>query len=180
VTSRSRHVKRRVRDPASGVADRLRERFRFYDWDPITGEVAGCVPSTRPRPTVDVFRAALRENSRPSPRPEQILAPTLTVTPARPTWSLAVPAANEPTVERSKALAPVMERESDDARRSKPPAAATCSRGDLAAATVILARASDAPLSTESPARVHRRSWAHVRVSGSLAGTTAANVGVPE
>ena len=35
----------------TGVADRLRERFRFYDWDAAKARCAGCAPSTPPRPT---------------------------------------------------------------------------------------------------------------------------------
>lgn len=44
-----------------GVADRLRTRFRFYDWDAARGEVRWmCAFDTRPE-DVDAFAAALRE-----------------------------------------------------------------------------------------------------------------------
>ena len=44
-----------------GVADRVRRRFRFYDWDPATGEVRWmCAFDTTPE-DVDAFVAALRE-----------------------------------------------------------------------------------------------------------------------
>jgi threonine aldolase len=42
-----------------GVADRLRESFRFYDWNPATGEVRWmCAFDTTPA-DVDAFAAAL-------------------------------------------------------------------------------------------------------------------------
>jgi len=44
-----------------GVADRLRERFRFYDWDPITGEVRWMCAFDTTEADVDAFAAALRE-----------------------------------------------------------------------------------------------------------------------
>ena len=52
------------------VADRLRERFRFYDWDPATGEVRWmCAFDTTPD-DVDAFAAALaQELGRPDPGP---------------------------------------------------------------------------------------------------------------
>ena len=44
-----------------GVADRLRRRFRFYDWNPATGEVRWmCAFDTTPA-DVDAFAAALAE-----------------------------------------------------------------------------------------------------------------------
>ena len=48
-----------ILDPA--VADRLRQRFRFYDWNPATGEVRWmCAFDTTPD-DVDAFAAALAE-----------------------------------------------------------------------------------------------------------------------
>jgi threonine aldolase len=44
-----------------GVADRLRERFRFYDWDAITGEVRWMCAFDTTEADVDAFAAALRE-----------------------------------------------------------------------------------------------------------------------
>jgi threonine aldolase len=44
-----------------GVADRLRERFRFYDWDPATGEVRWMCAFDTTEADVDAFAAALRE-----------------------------------------------------------------------------------------------------------------------
>ncbi|MDT5029685.1 MAG: threonine aldolase, partial [Micromonosporaceae bacterium] len=44
-----------------GVADRLRERFRFYDWNPITGEVRWMCAFDTTEADVDAFAAALRE-----------------------------------------------------------------------------------------------------------------------
>ena len=44
-------------DPA--VADRLRRKFRFYDWNPATGEVRWmCAFDTTPE-DIDVFAAAV-------------------------------------------------------------------------------------------------------------------------
>ena len=46
-----------VRPLAAGVADRLRESFRFYDWDASTGEVRWvCSFDTQPE-DVDAFVA---------------------------------------------------------------------------------------------------------------------------
>lgn len=44
-----------------GVADRLRERFRFYDWDEATGEVRWMCAFDTTESDVDAFAAALRE-----------------------------------------------------------------------------------------------------------------------
>jgi threonine aldolase len=44
-----------------GVADRLRARFRFYDWDPTTGEVRWMCAFDTTEADVDAFAAALRE-----------------------------------------------------------------------------------------------------------------------
>lgn len=43
-----------------GVADRLRERFRFYDWDTATGEVRWVCSFDTTEQDVDAFVAALR------------------------------------------------------------------------------------------------------------------------
>jgi threonine aldolase len=43
------------------VADRLRERFRFYDWDPATGEVRWMCAFDTTEADVDAFAAALAE-----------------------------------------------------------------------------------------------------------------------
>jgi threonine aldolase len=43
-----------------GVADKLRERFRFYDWDPATGEVRWMCAFDTTEADVDAFAAALR------------------------------------------------------------------------------------------------------------------------
>ena len=43
------------------VADRLRERFRFYDWDPATGEVRWMCAFDTTEDDVDAFAAALVE-----------------------------------------------------------------------------------------------------------------------
>ena len=52
-----------ILDPA--VADRLRQRFRFYDWNPATGEVRWmCAFDTTPD-DVDQFAAALAEELTP-------------------------------------------------------------------------------------------------------------------
>ncbi len=42
-----------------GVADRLRERFRFYDWDPATGEVRWMCAFDTTEADVDAFVAEL-------------------------------------------------------------------------------------------------------------------------
>lgn len=44
-----------------GVADRLRERFRFYDWNPATGEVRWMCAFDTTEADVDAFAAALVE-----------------------------------------------------------------------------------------------------------------------
>jgi threonine aldolase len=44
-----------------GVADRLRARFRFYDWDVATGEVRWMCAWDTTEADVDAFAAALRE-----------------------------------------------------------------------------------------------------------------------
>jgi threonine aldolase len=44
-----------------GVADRLRQNFRFYDWDPATGEVRWMCAFDTTEADVDEFAAALRE-----------------------------------------------------------------------------------------------------------------------
>jgi threonine aldolase len=44
-----------------GVADRLRQNFRFYDWDPATGEVRWMCAFDTTEADVDAFAAALRE-----------------------------------------------------------------------------------------------------------------------
>ncbi|MDT5364068.1 MAG: threonine aldolase [Mycobacterium sp.] len=44
-----------------GVADRLRERFRFYDWDPATGEVRWMCAFDTTEADIDAFAVALRE-----------------------------------------------------------------------------------------------------------------------
>jgi threonine aldolase len=44
-----------------GVADRLRSRFRFYDWDVATGEVRWMCAFDTTEADVDAFVAALRE-----------------------------------------------------------------------------------------------------------------------
>jgi threonine aldolase len=44
-----------------GVADRLRQHFRFYDWDPATGEVRWMCAFDTTEADVDAFAAALRE-----------------------------------------------------------------------------------------------------------------------
>ncbi|HWR85745.1 MAG TPA: low specificity L-threonine aldolase [Rhodoglobus sp.] len=43
-----------------GVADRLRERFRFYDWNPATGEVRWMTAWDTTEADVDAFAAAIR------------------------------------------------------------------------------------------------------------------------
>ena len=44
-----------------GVADRLREPFRFYDWDPATREVRWMCAFDTTEADVDAFAVALRE-----------------------------------------------------------------------------------------------------------------------
>ncbi|MGH3641617.1 MAG: threonine aldolase family protein [Mycobacterium sp.] len=44
-----------------GVADRLRQNFRFYDWDPATSEVRWMCAFDTTEADVDAFAAALRE-----------------------------------------------------------------------------------------------------------------------
>jgi threonine aldolase len=44
-----------------GIADRLRERFRFYDWNPATGEVRWMCAFDTTEADVDAFAAAIRE-----------------------------------------------------------------------------------------------------------------------
>ena len=44
----------------AGVADRLRERFRFYDWNPATGEVRWMTAWDTTEADVDAFAAAIR------------------------------------------------------------------------------------------------------------------------
>jgi threonine aldolase len=45
----------------AGVADRLRRHFRFYDWNPSTGEVRWMCAFDTTEADVDAFAAALRE-----------------------------------------------------------------------------------------------------------------------
>lgn len=44
-----------------GVADRVRERFRFYDWNPATGEVRWMCAFDTTEADVDAFAGAIRE-----------------------------------------------------------------------------------------------------------------------
>ncbi len=44
-----------------GVADRLRADFRFYDWNPATGEVRWMCAWDTTEDDVDAFVAAVRE-----------------------------------------------------------------------------------------------------------------------
>jgi threonine aldolase len=44
----------------AGVADRLRETFRFYDWNPATGEVRWMCAFDTTEADIDAFAAALR------------------------------------------------------------------------------------------------------------------------
>lgn len=44
-----------------GVADRVRERFRFYDWNPATGEVRWMCAFDTAETDVDAFAGAIRE-----------------------------------------------------------------------------------------------------------------------
>ncbi len=46
-----------------GVADRLRPRFRFYDWNPATGEVRWMCAFDTTEHDVDAFAAAIREET---------------------------------------------------------------------------------------------------------------------
>jgi threonine aldolase len=46
-----------------GVADRLRPRFRFYDWNPATGEVRWMCAFDTTEADVDAFVAAIREET---------------------------------------------------------------------------------------------------------------------
>jgi len=48
-----------------GVADRLRPRFRFYDWNPATGEVRWMCAFDTTEADVDAFVAAIREETAP-------------------------------------------------------------------------------------------------------------------
>ena len=43
-----------------GVADRLRDRFRFYDWNPATGEVRWMCAFDTTEADVDAFAGAIR------------------------------------------------------------------------------------------------------------------------
>jgi threonine aldolase len=57
---------------APSVVDKLRQRFRFYDWDPATGEVRWMCAFDTTEADVDRFAAAVREelaavNSGPRP-----------------------------------------------------------------------------------------------------------------
>ncbi len=42
-----------------GVADRLRRKFRFYDWNPSTGEVRWMCAFDTTEADIDAFAAAL-------------------------------------------------------------------------------------------------------------------------
>jgi threonine aldolase len=44
-----------------GVADRLRADFRFYDWNPATGEVRWMTAFDTTEADVDAFAAAIRK-----------------------------------------------------------------------------------------------------------------------
>jgi threonine aldolase len=46
-------------DPA--VADRLRQKFRFYDWNPATGEVRWMCAFDTTAADVDTFASALAD-----------------------------------------------------------------------------------------------------------------------
>ena len=50
----------------AGVADRLRERFRFYDWDAAQGEVRWVCSFDTAESDVDAFLAALEEELAPA------------------------------------------------------------------------------------------------------------------
>ncbi len=52
-----------------GVADRLRERFRFYDWEPAAGEVRWMCAFDTTEADVDAFAVALREELTAISRP---------------------------------------------------------------------------------------------------------------
>ncbi|MDP3207956.1 MAG: threonine aldolase, partial [Rhodoglobus sp.] len=45
----------------AGVADRLRESFRFYDWNPATGEVRWMTAFDTTVDDIDAFLVALRK-----------------------------------------------------------------------------------------------------------------------
>ena len=45
----------------AGVADRLRERFRFYDWDAARGEVRWMCSFDTSEADIDAFVAGIRE-----------------------------------------------------------------------------------------------------------------------
>jgi threonine aldolase len=49
----------------AGMADRLRESFRFYDWDVATGEVRWMCAFDTTEPDVDAFAAAVRQELTP-------------------------------------------------------------------------------------------------------------------
>ncbi|MEX5299983.1 beta-eliminating lyase-related protein [Kocuria sp. CPCC 205292] len=49
----------------AGLADRLRRRFRFYDWDPATGEVRWVCSFDTTEEDVDAFLSALRSELAP-------------------------------------------------------------------------------------------------------------------
>jgi threonine aldolase len=40
------------------IVERLRRKFRFYDWNPATGEVRMCAFDTTPE-DIDIFAAAV-------------------------------------------------------------------------------------------------------------------------
>ena len=44
-----------------GVADRLRESFRFYDWDPATGEVRWMTAFDTTEADIDALVAAVKK-----------------------------------------------------------------------------------------------------------------------
>lgn len=52
----------------AGVADRLRERYRFYDWNPATGEVRWMTSFDTTEADVDEFVAAVRAALAATPR----------------------------------------------------------------------------------------------------------------
>jgi threonine aldolase len=45
----------------TGVAERLREHFRFYDWNPATGEVRWMCGFDTTEDDIDAFIAALKQ-----------------------------------------------------------------------------------------------------------------------
>ena len=51
---------------APGVADRIREHFRFYDWDQSTGEVRWMCTFDTTAEDVDAFAEAIRRETRSS------------------------------------------------------------------------------------------------------------------